>query len=534
MANFSKKSKDPTEVALSAIQDALNVREAEEKASLTPQPPTIADPAAPVPPEGATSEQAPLDPTAGASAREEPPSARRAANDDRATIGQILQSLQRRPTRTPYAIASLFSLAWVICALGVAYSYAPEFEVLSSQGAVATPLLIGLASIFCAPIGFFFVVAHLLSRSLELRIIAQSMAEVAVRLVEPQTVARDSIVSVGQAIRREVAAMGDGVERALARAAELETLVNNEVACLERTYTDNEVRIRGLLDSLTQQRETFASQAEQVPNAINSVRLDLTHDIAQASEAVTERINEASQHITTALGTASDGMMSSLNERGGALLDRLGSASTETATAIATASEQLAASLNFKSEHIGDEFAEITSNIQEMMSSRLDKVIEGFSQKSEEVLDAMESRSRTLTSAIVDTSSQLAETIAVQAGEVNSTLKSTGDSLILDLNLRGTDVASKLEQAGSKMTQVLTERLQSFESTFATGSSKLAERVTQDTSSLGQLITHHLAEFERSANAVTGKAVEITGSFDQRLVRFEEALDTARSLSMTR
>ena len=43
------------------------------------------------------------------------------------------------------------------------------------------------------------------------------------------TVATESIVSVGQAIRREVAAMGDGVdERALARAGELESLVHNE------------------------------------------------------------------------------------------------------------------------------------------------------------------------------------------------------------------------------------------------------------------------------------------------------------------
>ena len=42
------------------------------------------------------------------------------------------------------------------------------------------------------------------------------------RLAEPEGVARDSIVTVGQAIRREVAAMGDGVERALARAGELE------------------------------------------------------------------------------------------------------------------------------------------------------------------------------------------------------------------------------------------------------------------------------------------------------------------------
>ena len=53
-----------------------------------------------------------------------------------------------------------------------------------------------------------------------MRLVAQSMAKVAMRLAEPESVARDSIVTVGQAIRREVAAMGDGVERALARASD--------------------------------------------------------------------------------------------------------------------------------------------------------------------------------------------------------------------------------------------------------------------------------------------------------------------------
>ena len=90
-------------------------------------------------------------------------------------------------------------------------------------------IMIGLGAGALLPIIFFYVLAHMAWRSQELRLIAQSMAEVAMRLAEPETVARESIVTVGQAIRREVAAMGDGVERALARAAELETLVANEV-----------------------------------------------------------------------------------------------------------------------------------------------------------------------------------------------------------------------------------------------------------------------------------------------------------------
>ncbi|HUI96386.1 MAG TPA: negative regulator of septation ring formation, partial [Xanthobacteraceae bacterium] len=351
MANNPKKSKDPTEVALTAIQDALDMRESEPRNGTAAQREPV---------RALADDDLFVEPVA-APPREERPArtATLAANDDRANIGQILQSLQRRPARTPYWIAGIFSGAWVICALGLAYSYQSAFAALVAQGLPSVPLLVGLVVGFFAPVVFFFVLAHMLARSQELRMISQSMAQVAVRLAEPETIAHESIISVGQAIRREVAAMGDGVERALARAAELEALVNNEVTALERAYNDNEVRIRTLLDGLASQRETLVGQAEQVRTAITNVHLDLSHDITSVSEAVADRVNEAAQriaralaekgeHITVALGHAGDSMIDALGERGGDLLDRLERTSRETTTAIEQASDRLSSSLNFK------------------------------------------------------------------------------------------------------------------------------------------------------------------------------------------
>ena len=254
--------------------------------------------------------------------------------------------------------------------------------------------MIGLAGFVLAPIVFFYVLAYMMWRSQEMRIIAQSMASVAMRLAEPEEVARDSIVTVGQAIRREVAAMGDGVERALARAAELEALVANEVSALERAYNDNEVRIRGLLETLAHQRDTLVGQAEQVRNAITGVHLDLSHDISSVSDHVADEgqrqrarrsrsaLTEKGEHITLALGRAGDSMIGALGERGGDLLERLERASQETAHAIAGASDRLTASLNFKTDHITEEFAEMTTNLAQMMDGRLDEVTQGFAQKS--------------------------------------------------------------------------------------------------------------------------------------------------------
>ncbi len=234
-------------------------------------------------------------------------------------IGQILQTLHRRPARTPYIVASVAAVIWTAGAHRHRLSLSRgELQALFGDPAHRhCRRRSALASAIAVPVIFFYVLAHMFRRAQDLRLVAETMAEVAMRLAQPETAAREQIVTVGQAIRREVAAMGDGVERALARAAELEALVHNEVSALERAYNDNEVRIRDLLSELTNQRETLVDQAEQVRNAIASVHLDLSHDITSVGDLVADKVNEVAQrvtrsltekgeHITLALGHAGD------------------------------------------------------------------------------------------------------------------------------------------------------------------------------------------------------------------------------------
>ena len=94
------------------------------------------------------------------------------------------------------------------------------------------------------PIILFWAFAAMVRRAQEMRMAAQSMTEMAFRLAEPENLAQDRVMMVGQAVRREVAAMGEGIERTLARAVELETLVHTEVNQIERSYSENEARIR--------------------------------------------------------------------------------------------------------------------------------------------------------------------------------------------------------------------------------------------------------------------------------------------------
>jgi Apolipoprotein A1/A4/E domain len=562
MANNPKKMMDPTEAALSAIQEALNIRDDDPADGQANRPEGMSDLFAADPrsrgavPPAARQEE--ID-TGAIGTRDLAAQSGRVANDDQRSIGQVLQALQRRPARSPYFAATAFSCAWIIGCLALSWSYLSSLNSVLGPDHSQAALMIGLGAAALLPVIFFFGVAHMAWRAQELRLIAQSMAGVAMRLAEPESVARDSIVTVGQAIRREVAAMGDGVERALARASELESLVQSEVAALERTYSDNEVRIRGLLQELASQRDTLVGQAEQVRSAINNVQIDLTQDLSTISELVGQQVNEAAMRITHALAERGenitlqlsqigDNMVQQLSERGGDLLDRLETASDETSRAISAASDRLTSNLNFKTNHIGEEFAEIATGLEDMMTQRLDRVTEGFSDKSLAVVDLMIGRSQELTDAIIETSNQLAEAIASRADDVNSTLKASGESLILDLDLRGSEVAAKLQQVGDGISEslvartesmtdsmresaehvagvmatrgdavkeMLATRLAAFEQMFNHTGAELGERISRDSSTLGNLITRHLAEFDRTVKTYGSELVERLGARTQ-------------------
>ena len=115
---MSNKSKiqDPADAALSAIEEALNLSKSEAE---TPDAERAQMPKAD---EGFNFEiepepQDPPEPQPRVTERPaDVPMAREPrapANDDRASVGHLLQSLQRRPSRTPYWVAATLSIVWL-------------------------------------------------------------------------------------------------------------------------------------------------------------------------------------------------------------------------------------------------------------------------------------------------------------------------------------------------------------------------------------------------------------------------------------
>src|SRR5262245_9211542 len=126
MANIPRKMKDPTEAALSAIQDVLNLRAA--PAQTPGQAAASTEPAASDLDFGRRPARTPaMDEDLFRDDRDQLSlpgvgEQRRAANDDRQSVGQILQALQQRPSRLPYLFALVFSVIWVGVAAAAAWA----------------------------------------------------------------------------------------------------------------------------------------------------------------------------------------------------------------------------------------------------------------------------------------------------------------------------------------------------------------------------------------------------------------------------
>ena len=121
MANNPKKMADPTEAALSAIQEALN---SQDQNNLTANHQDgMSDPFSGEPNESEQTANVAAADSSLIGSGDLADLAARAANDDQQSIGQVLQSLQRRPARASYLVAALFSGLWIVGCIALSWDY---------------------------------------------------------------------------------------------------------------------------------------------------------------------------------------------------------------------------------------------------------------------------------------------------------------------------------------------------------------------------------------------------------------------------
>src|SRR5262245_30088698 len=346
------------------------------------------------------------------------PRARVAANDDAPSIGGLIFALQQKPTNQPFVMAAAGSGGWLAVGSLLAWAMlSPEIARTGFINALGSPTMIIVAATIFLPIALFWFLAMLAWRAQELKLMSAAMTEVAVRLAEPDRAAEQSAASLGQAVRRQVSFMNEAISRALGRAGELEGLVHNEVASLEKAYAENENKIRGLIQELAGERHALVSTTDKVSETLKSMGSEvptLIEKLSQQQIKLAKIIEGAGQNLIaleSQLSTASGGLETTLANRTQQLQAVLDDYTVALDATLASRAEALDIQLLERTRALDAAFAERLASFDHGMSRATVAIDAAVSEKARMLTHAMESHVRSLSDTLGQHASQLDESM---------------------------------------------------------------------------------------------------------------------------
>ncbi|MGH1351971.1 MAG: hypothetical protein ACRBBN_14360 [Methyloligellaceae bacterium] len=453
-----------------------------------------------------------------------PARARIAASDDRPSIGGLIFSLQQKPSNRPYTIALIATGVWSLLGLLLAWAVLGQelAKYDSTLAAVTSAPSIAIIATIVIPIALFWFLAMLVLRAQELKLMSSAMTEVAIRLAEPDKMAEQQVASLGQTVRRQVAAMNDAIGRALGRAGELEALVHNEVAALERSYSENELRVRSLIDELASEREALTNNSERVSDALNNIGLRVAQDLATSGDRVTKALTAATNSLADSLATKGEKVTAAISAAGKAIDEKLAERGGQITSQIVTQGADAATKIHDAGKKINDALQESTDRTTALVTSRGNSLLTALSSMNDRIrnelptlLESLGGEQVRLSQIIESAVKNLADlelSIVNRTGALENTLGKRTEHLqnVLTQHLHDVDEAV-IERANALDTAML-ERTKALDAAFT-------QRVEQINTALDDQAIFLQNTLKDRSKAIETSLAEQASSFDETFMR---------------
>jgi len=271
-----------------------------------------------------------------------------------------------------YLSATVLSLLWSIGGAVTAYVFSGSYATMGAFLASAQGALFAVGII--APVLMFWGFAQLARRSRELQHAVFNMTGATSRLFEPGKASEKQIATLGHSIRREVSAMGDGIDKALLRAGELEAMLQNEVHNLEQAYGENEIRIRTLITELANEREAVLLHADQVKTTFAGAKSQLTQEFNAIADYITNSSEMFTSNLTNTLSSRWNDLVSELNMANDGAVEQLTQRIAETVQQFDSSRGQFLEELDSRVVDI----EKYSDGIRQKMQLSADKVLDDF------------------------------------------------------------------------------------------------------------------------------------------------------------
>jgi len=413
-----------------------------------------------------------------------------AANDDGPSIGGLIFALQQKPSNTPFKFAAIASLVWAVLGIGfAAMSIGSDATATSWVALLTRPATFLTIAAIIVPIGLLWLMALLAWRTEELRLRSSTMTEVAIRLAEPDRLAEQNAASLGQAVRRQVGFMNDAVSRALGRAGELEAMVHNEVAVLERSYEENERKIRGLISELSGER----------------------HALVNTSDRVTESLIRLGSEIPTLIEKLSDQQVKLAK-----VIEGAGENLTMLETSLASSVGNLESSVGGRTEQLQTVLEGYTTALAGALESRAGQLQETFDNQLQQLTSSLGDRTEQIQSTFDNQLLLLDNSLGSRAEQLQSTL----ETQIQHLDSRSEQIQTTLDNQIEQLDNSLGNRTENLQTVFE----EYARALDAALANRAQALDYQLVERTRSLDEAFGERLRV---FDESIMRSTQAIDTA-------
>lgn len=442
-----------------------------------------------------------------------PPRTKIAANDDAPSIGGLIYALEQKPSTTPFKYAAMATAGWTaICLVFVWIMVRAELAAGSTfLSLFEKPATFLTVTAIIVPVAVLWALALLAWRSDELRLRSSTMTEVAIRLAEPDRMAEQSVASLGQAVRRQVSFMNDAISRALGRAGELEALVHNEVSALERSYEENERKIKGLIQELAGERTSLLSTSERVTETLKALGSDIPSLIDKLSNqqvklaGIIQGAGENLTQLESAVGQSTDRLETALGQSTDRLETALGGKTQELQVMLEGYTSGLATALGARTDQLQSAIASYVDTLDTSLNKRTEKLQRVF----EEYARALDT---TLTNRAQSLDTQLVERTKALDAAFGERLRSFDESIV-----RST---MTIDSAVAEKARALTSALDNHAKTFS-------ETISRQAVNLDESLMHGINSVRRTSENITRqslKAIEGLAGQSEMLKRVSENL----------
>ncbi|OYX99059.1 MAG: hypothetical protein B7Y80_13595 [Hyphomicrobium sp. 32-62-53] len=480
-----------------------------------------------------------------------PPRGQVAANDDVPSIGGLIYALDQKPDGKPFRYAMYASIGWglLTAVFGWMIFSAKVAEGQGFGAILSDPSTFLLFAALVVPVAVMWFLALLAWRAEELRLRSSTMTEVAIRLAEPDRMAEQSIASLGQAVRRQVSFMNDAVSRALGRAGELEALVHNEVAALERSYEENERKIRGLIQELSGERGALLGTSERVTDTLRSLgteipqlidrlsnqQIKLATIIQNAGENLTSlesAVGASADRLETTLGQRTEEMNAVLSGYTSALGDALNTRTEEMHSVLVGYTAALADSLTTRTETIQNAFQEYLSNLNSSLDGRTQNLQAVFEEYARALDNSLANRAQILDTQLIERTRALDNAFSERLMLFDQSIQRSTQAIDYAVSERSEALTSALENHARVFSDTIQRQTHDLDEQLVAGISAVrrsSENITKQSLKAIEGLAGQSEMLRNVSENLLGQINSVTNRFEnqgQTIMRAANALES--------